>query len=171
MVNDLNQTNEERWSVIEGFSDYAISSMGRVMSLRYDRVLATRPNSYGHHRVILYSDREPKDVYVHHLVASAFTTGYSAGMQVRHRDGNNGNNQVENLRFPGRGLGQLVKNPPPARPRRVRIVELDTTFRNVEECAAYLGGDSSSIYRVLRGERRSHRGYTFEYVEVLDGFA
>lgn len=151
--------------MIKEFPDYAVSNLGNVMSLRYDRILTPRPNSYGHHRVVLYRDRVPHDVYVHHLVAAAFTTGYEPGMQVRHRDDDRGNNEVSNLRFPARGLGQLVRNPPEARARRVSIIGMNLTFRSVEDCAAYIGGDPSSIYRVLRGERLSHKGYTFEYDE------
>lgn len=154
--------------MIEGFPDYAVSNHGRVMSLRFDRILAPRVNSYGHHRVVLYREREAFDLYIHHLVAAAFTTGYAPGMQVRHRDNDNGNNYVANLRFPGRGLGQL-KNPSVPMTRRVRIVELDLVFRSVEDCARYLDGDASSIYRVLRGDRLSHKGYTFDYLEVEDG--
>lgn len=155
----------EIWAVIKEFPDYAVSNLGNVMSLRYERLLSPRPNSYGHHRVVLYRDRVAFDAYVHHLVAAAFTTGYEPGMQVRHRDNDQGNNEVTNLRFPSRGMGQLVRDPPAPRARRVVIVGIDLTFRTVEDCAAYIGGDPSTIYRVLRGERLSHKGYTFAYVE------
>ena len=159
---------DEQWATIDGFPDYAVSNLGRVMSLRYNALLAPRPNSYGHHRVVLYREKVGYDLYIHHLVAAAFTTGYRPGMQVRHRDMDKGNNEVTNLRFPGRGLGQLV-HPAAPRARRVQIVETGMIFRTVEDCAGYLGGDSSLIYRVLRGERRSHKGYTFAYMEVEDG--
>lgn len=161
---------EEQWAMIEGFPDYAVSNLGRVMSLRFDALLAPRPNSYGHHRVVLYRDKVGYDRYVHHLVADAFTTGYSPGMQVRHRNQNKGDNKVSNLRYPARGMGQLITNPPAPRARRVRIMENGLVFRTVEDCAKYVGGDASLIYRVLRGDRRSHKGYTFEYLEeISDG--
>jgi hypothetical protein len=156
---------EERWAQIEGFPDYAVSSHGRVLSLRYNQELKPRPNSYGGLRVVLYRDKERFDCYVHHLVAAAFITEYSPGTQVRHRDDNKNNNNVYNLRFPlGRRMGTLVRNPPNPAIRRLRIVESGLTFRTVEDCARYIGGDPSSIYRVLRGDRLSHKGYTFEYV-------
>ena len=92
---------DEQWATIDGFPDYAVSNLGRVMSLRYNALLAPRPNSYGHHRVVLYREKVGHDLYIHHLVAAAFTTGYRPGMQVRHRDMDKGNNEVTNLRFPG----------------------------------------------------------------------
>lgn len=67
-------------------------------------------------------------------------------------------------------MGRLRKDPQRARARKVRIVETNEVFLTVENCARYIGGDASSIYRVLRGERISHKGYTFEYYyEEYDG--
>lgn len=157
---------EERWSQIDGFPDYAVSSHGRVVSLRYDQELKPRVNSYGGMRVVLYRDKVRHDYYVHHLVAAAFIDEYELGSHIRHYDGNNSNNDVYNLRFPyGRRMGQLVKNPPRPTTRRVRIVESGMVFGSVEACARHIGGDPSSIYRVLRGDRLSHKGYTFDYLE------
>ena len=69
-------------------------------------------------------------------------------------------------------MGQLNKRPNRARARKVRIVETGDIFLTVENCAKYIGGDPSSIYRVLRGERISHKGLTFEYYyEEYDGRA
>lgn len=160
---------EERWAQIDGFPGYAVSSHGRVMNLKFNRELTPRPNSYGGLRVVLYRDRERHDRYVHHLVAEAFVTEYRQGIQVKHYDSNKSNNDVYNLRFPrGRRMGQLVRNPPIPQARRVRIIESGLIFRTVEDCARYIEGDASSIYRVLRGDRLSHKGHTFEYVEESD---
>ena len=161
---------EEQWANIEGYPDYAISNYGRVMSLRYDTILKPRLGSYGHHRVVLYRDGQAKDHYVHHLVAAAFISGYSPEYQVRHYDRDNGNNYVYNLRFPAAfRMGQLIRNPPEPFIQRVRIVGTDLIFKTVEDCAKYLGAPVSSIYRVLRGERRSYQGNTFEYLEEPNG--
>lgn len=163
---------DETWAEINGFPDYAISNFGQVKSIRWNRILSPRRNSYGLLRVIIYKDRKAHDVYVHRLVAEAFITGYQPHLQVKHADDDNGNNHVYNLRFPdGRHLGHLVKYPTQPRVLNIQIVETGMTFRTVQDCAKYIGGDASSIYRVLRGERRSHLGYTFEYVEEQSGQA
>lgn len=157
---------DEIWAEIEGYPDYAVSNYGRVKSLRYDTILGDRPNSYGLHRVTLYRDREPKDFYVHHLVAKAFITGYIPGLRVKHHDGDHSNNAVYNLRFrENQRMGTVVRNPPEPKNRRILVEQTGMVFRNVKECADYIGGFPSSIYRVLREERDSHLGYTFKYVE------
>ena len=158
---------EEQWAAIEGYPDYAVSNLGNVRSLRSDRILKPRENSYGHQRVVLYKDREPHDFYVHHLVAAAFLVEYKPGMSVHHGNAPKNINDVYNLRFKqGQRMGQLVKNPaPPGRIRRILVVETGMIFATVLDCANYIGGHPSSIYRVLREERPSHLGYTFRYVE------
>ena len=52
----------------------------------------------------------------------------------------------------------------PATYRFVVINETGARFRTVEECANFLQTHASAIYRVLRGERLSHRGVTFSLV-------
>lgn len=155
--------DEETWAEVADFPDYAVSTHGRVMNVHTNVVLRPRNNSYGYTRVGLRKDGKTHDVYVHHLVAKAFIAGYRPGVQIRHAD-DNSNNHVNNLRFRrGVRLGTRTKNPPRARTRRVRIVETGMVFLSVESCARYIMGDVSSIYRVLRGERHSHKGFTFEY--------
>lgn len=160
---------EEQWAQLAEFPDYAVSSRGKVKSLRYDRLLAARPNSYGHQRIVLYKEGVRYDLYIHHLVAATFATGWEPGTQIRHADEDKSNNDIYNLRFPaGKRMGQLIKNPKVPGVRRVKIIGTTHVFRTVEDCARYLGGDPSSIYRVLRGDRLSHRGYSFEYLEGHD---
>lgn len=45
--------------------------------------------------------------------------------------------------------------------RYIVINETGQRFQTVEECAQFLSTYASAIYRVLRGERQSHRGVTF----------
>jgi hypothetical protein len=156
---------EEQWAAIEGFPNYAVSNIGNVKSLRFDRLLNPRSNSYGLLRVTLYHERQAKEFYVHHLVAAAFIDGYIPGKQVRHRQDNEDNN-VYNLKFPkGIRLGRLVKEPPAPVYRRIFVPELSKVFNTIQECADELEAQTASIYRVLRGERPHHLGYTFQYIE------
>lgn len=154
---------DEVWAAVEGFPDYAVSTHGRVMNLRTNTILRGRTNSYGYSRVGLRRDGRTYDIYVHHLVAKAFITGYKEGVSIKHV-GDNGDNAVGNLRFRRNArMGTLVKRPVRAKSRRVKILETGMVFLTVENCAKYIDGDASSIYRVLRGERSSHKGLTFEY--------
>lgn len=154
---------DEEWAAIEDFPDYAVSTHGRVMNLHTHTVLRPRNNSYGYSRVALRRDGKTFETYVHHLVAKAFITGYHEGVHIRHVN-DNSDNRVDQLRFKrGVRLGTLNKKPTRAQSRRIRIIETGDVFLTVENCARYIEGDASSIYRVLRGERASHKGLTFEY--------
>lgn len=156
--------SEERWATIGEFPNYAVSDHGRVMNLKTHSILRPRDNSYGYVRVALRRDGKTFERYVHQLVAAAFISGYEPGVEVRHVE-ENGDNSVLNLRFrKGARMGMLVRHPRKALLRKVRIIETGEVFATVEQLARYISGDTSSIYRVLREERPSHKGYSFEYV-------
>jgi hypothetical protein len=53
----------------------------------------------------------------------------------------------------------------PPVPKKVVIIETNQIFASVRACAKFIGGDYSAVYRCLRGDRGSHMGFTFEYVE------
>ena len=153
----------EQWAACDEFPAYAVSNMGRVMNLKTNSILRPRDNSYGYARVALRKDGRTHDVYIHHLVAAAFILGYRKGVTIKHKE-DNGDNSVRNLRFQeGVRIGALNRTPRKPKARRIRIVETNEVFLTVESCAKYIDGDVSSIYRVLRGDRLSHKGFTFEY--------
>ena len=151
---------------VEDFPSYAVSSHGRIKNVLHGKEIKPRINSYGHMRVSLRRGGKTYDFYVHQLVARAFLTGFHDGTRVRWHDNNPANNHLENIRFRGeRGIGTLRKHVTHARFRRLRIVGTNHIFRTVEDCARFIKGDASAIYKVLRGERLTHMGYTFEFVE------
>lgn len=51
--------------------------------------------------------------------------------------------------------------PPP--PRKVRVKETGKVYESARDCADQLGADFSSIYACLRGQRLTHKGYSYEY--------
>lgn len=157
---------EAIWATIEDFPDYAVSTYGEVKSLRYDKILRQRMNSYGYMRVWLYRNGRGYDLYVHQLVAAAFMSGYVPGAFVSHKDLDRGNNEVSNLRFKrNKGVGQFIRNHPKTRVRRIRVNETGEVFRTAGDIAKALGSsNTSSIYAVLNGHRPKHRGLSFTYV-------
>ena len=156
---------KEEWVEIEGYPNYAVSNYGRVANLQRDTLLRLRPNDEGYLRVSLSFEGRVRDFYVHRLVAAAFFTGYDPREQVIHWDGDRENNSVDNIRL--RKRERYIPNRPiqPRLGQAVRIVETDEVFRTARDCANYIGGDYGSVYACLRGDRRSHMGFTFEYHE------
>ena len=157
---------EEVWKQIDDFPEYAVSNLGRVVNLIYDRPVNGVMTQNRYLKVTLRKDGQATQQYVHQLVAQTFFSGWRRGIRVRHLDGNRGNNSASNLEFVG-GAYRLPKRIKFSRitSQRVRIIETQEVFRTVYDAADYIGGSPSNIYRVLRGERASHLGFSFEYVD------
>lgn len=156
---------EEIWVEVEGYPTYAVSNLGRVVNLTRDALLNPRPNGAGYLRVTLSNDEVSKDYYIHRLVAQAFNSGYNPRHQVIHWNEDLLDNRSDNLRMKRRPARRLPEASRKIIGRRVVVVETGTVFRTARECANGIGGDYSSVYAVLRGERQSHMGHTFKYYE------
>ncbi len=164
-------SEQENWVDVEDYPNYAVSSYGVVLNTQTARILSPRPNDRGYLRVTLCHEGKCREFYIHKLVAFCFFN-FPLEDQVIHYDGDVTNNAISNLY-----LRKRVHQVTSVRPlegseteefrrqwgKRVRIVETEEVFRTVRDCARYINGDYSSIYAVLRGQRESHRGFTFEY--------
>lgn len=155
---------KEEWVEIEGYPNYAVSNHGRVINLRRDVLLKPRPNDEGYLRVSLSFNGRVRDFYISRLVAMAFMPDYDPREQIINWDDDKENNMLSNLRMRKRArsansfvLGKKQSG------RRVKVKETGEVFRTARDCARFIGGDYGSVYACLRGDRRSHMGYTFEY--------
>ena len=103
---------EEIWKSIDGFSNYQVSSTGRVRRLErtfinkrgrkmYLKEIILKPEltHNGYQRVGLYLNGKLYHKRVASLVAEAFHGKKPLGKEIDHRDGNKHNNTPENLRY------------------------------------------------------------------------
>lgn len=157
---------KERWVGIPEFPDYIVSTYGRVANYRLNHILSPRPAFNNNKKVQLRLDGRPYEKMIHRLVAEAFLDDYAPHVNIKHIDDDKSNNHYRNLRMdtPERGEYEEHDWPDGIKVRRLRIIETGQTFPSVEKCAAYVGTDNGSIYRVLNGTRRSAKGYTYEFV-------
>lgn len=164
---------QENWVEIEDYPNYVVSDHGRVMNIHRDHVLTARESSQGYLRVTLCNEGEQRQYYIHKLVANCFF-GWSYQEHTIHYDGDIKNNHISNLRLRKRERASVEIRPLQGSEihefrrqwgKRVKIVETGEVFRTVRDCAAYINGDYSSIYGCLRGDRLSHRGFTYEYYD------
>lgn len=157
---------DEEWRILPEFDNYAVSSYGRVFNSKKQEFIRGRRASNGSIRVKLSQDGRLREVYLHTLVAELYLDNYIDGAHIRHRDEDKTNNYILNLEMigPFRDMGPNY-HPEYRGGRLVRIVETDEVFPNVMTLAIALETDYSTIYKCLRGERRRHLGYTFEYVD------
>lgn len=89
---------EEIWVNIIGFKLYQVSNLGRVKSLRNNKILS-QTIIFGYHLVRLTENSISKQHRVHRLVAEAFIPNPEFKETVNHEDGNKSNNNVNNLRW------------------------------------------------------------------------
>ena len=90
--------NLEQWCLISEFPNYMISSCGRVMNIRTFRFLKPFLR-YGYLSVGLYKDSEVSAKTIHRLVAKAFILNLTNLPCVDHKDRNEKNNHLYNLRW------------------------------------------------------------------------
>jgi len=113
----------ERWEPVRGWPHYEVSSLGRVRSIertllcndgrtrtyRGKLVKGQTDKKIGYIRVMLYDRSSFIGRTVHTLVADAFLPRRAKGQEVRHLDGNPGNNRVKNLAWGTRSENSLDK--------------------------------------------------------------
>ena len=89
----------EQWKDVKGYEGlYQVSSIGRVKSLRIDRML--KPNNHHeYNRVSLVKDGKKRNCLVHRLVAMAFIPNPSNKKQINHINKNRSDNRVDNIEW------------------------------------------------------------------------
>ena len=90
---------QEIWVTIPFGQFYEVSDKGHIRNIKTGKMLSGWINEDGYRRVTLSEGKKHKSFYVHKLVAEAFLGACPEGEQVRHWDGNPGNNDLSNLLY------------------------------------------------------------------------
>lgn len=90
---------KEVWKDVKGFEGlYKISNLGKIKSLRYNKILSEKTSKGDYITATLFDGNGGKrNVRIHTLVAENFIGDIPKGYQVHHKDGNKQNNFVGNL--------------------------------------------------------------------------
>ena len=90
---------EEVWKSIFDYSNYKISNLGRIRSLKKYKILKQSTNRFGYKSVSLHKFGTSKTFAIHRLVAKAFIPNPNNYPCVNHKDENPSNNCVSNLEW------------------------------------------------------------------------
>jgi hypothetical protein len=161
---------------VEGFeeySDYSVSSNGKVIShkRKKDRVLSPSDNGHGYLHVVLSLNGKRKGISVHKLVALAFCKGYEKNLEVNHVDENKKNNNYKNLDWTthkeniNHGTGRKRHDKAISKPvaqltlggKLVKIWASATQARDIG------GFHNGHISEVCSGRYKTHAGFKWEF--------
>ena len=93
------EANREYWRAVSVFTNYEVSSVGRVRNSKTGRVLKPSDNNWGYMQVVLAKNSSTKTFKVHRLVAETFIENPLSKRCVDHIDNDRTNNNWENLRY------------------------------------------------------------------------
>ena len=92
--------DEEIWKPIPGFTDYLVSDLGNIRSLKYSKDRLKKSTLYRGYPMVGLSMRGERTLkQVHQIVLLTFVGVAPVGMEVRHLDGNSTNNRLDNLTY------------------------------------------------------------------------
>lgn len=88
----------ETWKPLRNFPGYNGSTEGRIINVRTQKIQKPFVDKRGRLKVSLYKNKKRYNIRPHKIIAETFL-GEQPGMDVRHKDNNHFNNNVENLEW------------------------------------------------------------------------
>ena len=190
---------QEIWKRIDGFPNYSVSNLGKVMNNNTGKLIKPY-NMNGYVQVTLRHCGNSVKRTVHRLVALSFILNPENKPQVNHIDGNRSNNRVDNLEWctahennlhgyrvldsKQRRLNQSIRQRGKkhsaiwkerigkANSKKIVCIETGKVFDSMKDAIASVGRTSKShICLVCQGKRKTAYGYHWKYYEEGETYA
>lgn len=160
----------EKYCVINGFDNYAISNYGNIKNVKNNKVLTPRISENGYKEYVFCQNGIRKNFKIHRLVALYFIDNPDKKPYVNHIDGDKLNNNVSNLEWctakendeHARKTGLKDGNKPIVATNV--ITNESIVFNSVSEASGILGINKGTIHKVLQKKRNKTHNYFFEYL-------
>lgn len=165
----------EKWKDAEGLKGIVkVSDQGRLWNVRKNKEIIPYDNGNRYKRFSIRVDGKDRRLYVHRVVAKAFIPNPHNLKEVNHIDCNPGNNKVSNLEWVSSSgntqhamkVGRFAPWGNAPKPIFATNGESCMYFETISQAERYF--NSRHIVQVLKGQRKTVRGWTFRYMKGGD---
>ena len=157
----------EIWKPIRNFPSYNVSSEGRIINIKTQRIIKPHKDEKGYEKVCLRKSGRQYTVRVHKIIAETFL-GEHSDLDVRHKNGNRSDNDISNLEWCTRketiSRAYEIGSKKPARHTPIRVIETGKEYFSIRECAKDINCWQTEICKCLSGKISNTKGYHFECV-------
>lgn len=165
----------EEWKLIDGFTGYYVSNLGRIKSYKRDKengcIIQPRLSKKGYYFVFIYDDNNKrKCVQVHRAVLKTFNPVENMDqLEVNHKDEIKTNNclsnlewvtHIENVRY-GTGAKRAVE----PQKMKIKCLENDVIYNSMKEISEALDISYGSVSKCCSGKQKTTHGFTFEVID------
>lgn len=161
----------EIWKQTKDYPNYFVSNTGKVRNVENGRELKQTLHHSGYLYVGLRKNHKTKLFFVHRLVAQAFIENPNNYDTVDHLNGIKTDNRVENLRWLSRSenarrfqVEQKTEEQKQRKMKPIVCIETGIIYKSATDVSTILGIPLSTITSVARKERKSVKGFHFEYL-------
>lgn len=157
---------EEIWKDIEGYEGlYQISNLGRVKSLKTNKILKYCISKTGYAYSSLTKNKIIKQKSVHRLVAKAFISNPDNLEEINHKDENKLNNNVNNLEWCSHKYNMNYGTSRDKLKRKIICIETNEIFNSFAEIKKQKNYNITHICQCCKGKRKSSQGLHWKYFE------
>lgn len=161
----------EVWKPVVGYEGiYQVSSLGRIWSERFQKIMSTHPMA-GYFGLCLCKDGKRASHFLHRLVAEAFLLRSAEQTQVNHKSLDRTDNSLENLEWttPSENRQHYYKHRRNSKPIKVKQYSFDgtylETYKSLSNAQAVTGVDKKSISHCCKGTYRQAGGFVWKFAK------